>query len=164
MSVSLAMSPEHWDNKPLGSIVSLDYGAGLPDTRRSGDGFPVYGSSGEVGRHCNYLVPGPGIIVGRKGTVGAVIWSTDSFWPIDTTYYVVPKGRFSLRWFYWLLSTLPLQRFDSSTGVPGLNRNDAYRLQIKIPPLVEQQRIAEILDTADAAIQQTEALIAKLKQ
>ena len=37
-------------------------------------------------------------------------------------------------------------------------------LSVLIPPLPEQRRIAAILDTVDAAIQQTEALIAKLKQ
>jgi type I restriction enzyme S subunit len=157
------MQAEDWAERKLGQILSFEYGASLPDTKRSGDGFPVYGSSGEVGRHRDFLVPGPGIIVGRKGTVGAVVWSAENFWPIDTTYYVTINGEISLRWSYWLLSALPLRRLDSSTGVPGLNRNDAYGLPIKVPPLPEQRRIAEMLDTVDAAIQQTEALIAKLK-
>jgi type I restriction enzyme S subunit len=34
--------------------------------------------------------------------------------------------------------------------VPGLNRTDAYRQKLLLPPLSEQKRIAEILDAADA--------------
>jgi type I restriction enzyme, S subunit len=37
-------------------------------------------------------------------------------------------------------------------------------LSIPLPPLPEQRRIAEILDTADAAIRETERVIAKLRQ
>ena len=123
----------------------------------------MYGSRGPVGRHSDYLIPGPGIIVGRKGTVGAVEWSHEPFWPIDTTYYVEPKGDTDLRWVYWCLSALPLNKLDSSTGVPGLNRYDAYALRVNVPPLPERRRIARILDTADDAIQHTERVIAKLK-
>lgn len=92
------------------------------------------------------------------------MWSQEPFWPIDTAYYVRLKGETDLRWVYWCLSNLPLNRLGSSTGVPGLNRNDAYRIRVQVPSLPEQHRIAEILDTADAAIQQIEALIAKPRQ
>ncbi len=148
----------------LGELLTLEYGTGLPEPMRTGEGFPVYGSSGLVGRHAHSIAQGPGIIVGRKGTVGAIIWSVDDFWPIDTTYYVKARANYSLRWLYWCLSSLPLKNLDSSTGVPGLNRHDIYAVEVNVPSLPEQRRIAEILDTVDAAIQQTEALIAKLKQ
>ncbi len=148
----------------LGELLTLEYGTGLPEPMRTGEGFPVYGSSGLVGRHAHSIAQGPGIIVGRKGTVGAIIWSVDDFWPIDTTYYVKARANYSLRWLYWCLSSLPLKNLDSSTGVPGLNRHDIYAVEVIVPPLPEQRRIATILDTVDAAIQQTEALIAKLKQ
>ncbi len=148
----------------LGELMTLEYGSGLRSEARTGEGFPVLGSSGIVGRHSHYQVQGPGIVIGRKGTVGAVSWSSQAFWPIDTTYYVVAKEPLDLRWCYWLLTTLPLKRLDSSTGVPGLNRNDVYRIAVDVPPLPEQHRIAKILDTIDEAIQATEALIAKLRQ
>jgi type I restriction enzyme S subunit len=158
------MPIDGWQRRPIGELIALEYGASLPDGARSGDGYPVFGSCGEVGRHAKALIGGPGIVVGRKGTAGAVSWSAGPFWPIDTAYYVSPRQDLDLRWLYWQLSSLGLTRLDSSTGVPGLNRNDVYRLSVACPPSAEQRRIAEILDTADDAIQKTEALIAKLKQ
>lgn len=154
---------ENWSQRNVGDVLSMEYGAALPATTRSGDRYPVFGSSGEVGRNERFLVDGPGIVVGRKGSVGQVSWTNHSFWPIDTTYFVSSKGA-DLRWLYWTLLRLPLRRLDSSTGVPGLNRNDAYELALDVPPLPEQRQIAAILDTLDDAIRKTEQIIAKLKQ
>lgn len=148
----------------LGAVMTLEYGTALPDAVRSGIGYPVFGSNGMVGHHSQFLVPGPGIVVGRKGSVGAVCWTEESFWPIDTAYYVIPKQDTNLRWLYWLLSSSDLKWLDTSTGVPGLNRNSACNLRIPLPEPTEQSRIAAVLDTVDAAIAQTEAIIAKLKQ
>lgn len=158
------MSVEGWIRTTFGDVAKLEYGSALPSQVRANVGLPVYGSSGVVGRHTRALVEGPGIVVGRKGTVGSVIWSWDSFWPIDTTYYAVPVRAVDWRWLYWTLLSLPLGRLDSSTGVPGLNRNDAYELIVDLPRLPEQRRIAAILDTVDEAIRKTEQVIAKLQQ
>lgn len=152
-----------WDDRDLGELLSLEYGAPLPAADRSGQQIPVFGSNGEVGRHSLALVDGPGIVVGRKGSAGEVTWSGAPFWPIDTTYYALSKGP-ALRWLYWTLLRLPLRRMESSTGVPGLNRHDAYHLRVPTPPLPEQRQIAAILDTLDDAIRKTEQIIAKLKQ
>jgi type I restriction enzyme S subunit len=57
-----------------------------------------------------------------------------------------------------------LGRLDASTGVPGLNRYEAYAVTAPVPPLPEQRRIAEVLDAADEAIRQTERVIAKLRE
>jgi type I restriction enzyme S subunit len=154
-----------WREVQLGDLIQLEYGKGLGAEDRTGSGFAVFGSSGQVGRHSVPLVAGPGIVVGRKGTVGAVTWSDESFWPIDTTYYVEWRSTelIDRRWSYWQLSSLPLRRLDSSTGVPGLNRNDAYSVRLSLPPIAEQRRIGEILDTVDEAIGSTESVIAKLE-
>ncbi|UFA50349.1 restriction endonuclease subunit S [Deinococcus radiophilus] len=151
------------EHKPLGGLFTLDYGLALPAEQRSGHGYPVFGSSGQVGHHRDLAVRGPGIIVGRKGTVGSVTWSDDSFWPIDTAYFVRPTTALSLRWLYWLLKFLPLSNLDTSTGVPGLNRKDVAEISAFIPPLPEQRRISEILDTLDRTIEATQRIIEKLQ-
>ena len=149
---------------PLGEMLQLEYGASLPERERSGVGYPVFGSNGVVGRHSKFLVQGPGIVVGRKGSVGEICWSNESFWPIDTAYYLVPKDGNDLRWLFWILKSTDLKSLDAATGVPGLNRNDVYTLSVYAPPPHHQSRIAAVLDTADEAIEKTEAVIAKLNQ
>ena len=139
-----------WARHRLGEVLSLEYGHSLPARKRDPTGIiPVAGSNGPDGNHSRAIVSSPGIVVGRKGTVGRVHWYGKDFWPIDTTYYVVPKFHLDLRWAYYMLSNLRLWRLATATGVPGLNREDAYKLEVSVPPIAEQQRIVEILDQAD---------------
>ena len=140
-----------WPTVRLADILSLEYGRALRrDARDPNGNIPVAGSNGIDGWHTQALVQGPGIVVGRKGSAGRVTWFDEDFWPIDTTYYVQLKINCELRWVYYLLGFLQLDRLSLVTGVPGLNRNDAYRLSFGLPPLSEQRRIVEILDQADA--------------
>ncbi|KAB2923083.1 MAG: restriction endonuclease subunit S, partial [Bacteroidetes bacterium] len=81
--------PEGWERKKLRDVIELRYGKSLKEENRSDGPYPVYGSSGEIGRHRDFLVEGPGIIVGRKGNAGTVFWSHENFFPIDTTYYIM---------------------------------------------------------------------------
>ena len=50
----------------------------------------------------------------------------------------------------------------SGSSIPHLFQRDLVQLELRMPPLEEQQRIAEILDTVDETIQVTERIIAKL--
>jgi type I restriction enzyme, S subunit len=150
--------------RPLGELLTLEYGVSLPEWARSGMQYLVFGSNGVVGEHSRFLVDGPGIIVGRKGSVGEVSWSAEPFWPIDTTYYVIPKHDNDLRWLYWVLVNTDLKRLDAATGVPGLNRKDVYGLYVHRPAEDDQSRIASVLDALDVAVAKTEAMIAKLQQ
>lgn len=146
--------PKDWQFVKLGDISSLEYGKGLSQLQRERGEFPVYGSNGIVGYHSEYLVKGPGIVVGRKGTIGAVSWVAKNFWPIDTTYYIkLVSENIDLKWLYYKLISLKLSKLNMATGIPGLNRELAYGMEVPLPPLTEQQKIAEVLSTVDEAIQ-----------
>ncbi|MBI4379226.1 MAG: hypothetical protein HY578_09035 [Nitrospinae bacterium] len=119
----------------LGDVIELAYGKALKEVIRLPGKIPVYGSNGKVGWHNESLVKGPGIIVGRKGNPGIITWTPTDFYPIDTTFYDVPKG--IIRRTYYLYHVLLLQDLPSlgeDSAVPGLNRNIAYMNKILIPP------------------------------
>src|SRR5438132_11900061 len=121
--------PEGWTRMRLGELLQLKYGTSLPEAARLGGNVPVVGSAGVVGAHSTASVKGPGIVVGRKGSIGDVTWMANDFWPIDTTYYVDPvDGKCDLRWAFQLLQTLNLPGLNRATGVPGLSRDEVHAI------------------------------------
>ena len=126
--------PEGWEVKTLGDLLELAYGKALrADSRHDGD-VPVYGSNGEVGWHNKRLVQGPGIVVGRKGNPGVITWAAIDFFPIDTTFYVVPKdSNQNLYFLFYALKGQDLPSIAADSAVPGLNRNLAYMNKQVLP-------------------------------
>ena len=126
--------PEGWEVKALGEVVELAYGKALKAAARKGGAIPVYGSNGQVGWHDKKLATGPGIIVGRKGNPGVTTWVQSDFFPIDTTFYVVPKeDKQSLHFLFYALERQGLANLTADSAVPGLNRNLAYMNKLLIP-------------------------------
>jgi len=125
--------PEAWSNGTLADLISFEYGKSLKADIRTGNGYPVIGSNGVVDYHAEFLVTGPGIVVGRKGTVGAVTYLHDNFFPIDTTYYVKPVVDIEFIYLKYLRSSQGLEKMNSDSAVPGLNREAALRTSAAIP-------------------------------
>jgi type I restriction enzyme S subunit len=121
--------PEGWEKKVLGELSPFKYGKALKADNRIPGAYPVYGSSGIVGTHNKALVPGPAIIVGRKGNVGSVYWSKSAFYPIDTVYFIGAE-HCSLYLYYALLHT---QFISTDVAVPGLNRDYAHSRLLLVP-------------------------------
>jgi type I restriction enzyme S subunit len=158
----LTASDDGWVESSLGVQMSLEYGKPLTESNRDGVGFPVYGSAGIVGMHSEPLVStAPVIIVGRKGTAGAVYWSEDQCFVIDTAYFVAPKTGIELKFLYHLLNFIDLKSVTAQTGVPGLNRERAYSLKCKIPPKSKQFEIVEMISTMDEVVNKTESMLAE---
>jgi type I restriction enzyme, S subunit len=103
-------------------------------------------SNGVVGYHDESLTKGETIIVGRKGSVGAVQYSGGPCSPIDTTFFVDELNGLPAKYWVHFLRSLQLVDLNKATAVPGLNREDAYRVEISVPPSAEQKRIADKLE------------------
>ena len=133
---------------PFKSICTLEYGSSLPRKKRVDGPYPVMGSNGISGYHNKYLIEGPAIIIGRKGSAGEVVYVESNCFPIDTTYFVKlsnPKHT-DILYLYHLLKTLDLPSLRGGAGIPGLNRNDVYeKYKLPLPPLeVQREIVAEI--------------------
>jgi type I restriction enzyme S subunit len=138
----------------LKDAVELAYGKALPERIRKDGEIPVYGSGGIGGYHNESIVTGPGVIVGRKGTIGSVFYEKSDFYPIDTVYYVKTNPqKIGIRFAYYLLKNLNLSSLNSDAAVPGLNRDRAYDLTIKLPDVKTQSNILQILEKYDDLIE-----------
>jgi len=159
---------EGWALCTVRDLVEINYGKGLIASNRAGGTVPVYGSNGVVGSHNVALTKGPAIVLGRKGTVGAVHYSPVACWPIDTTYFVDQFDAVDASYLTHVLRSLDLSELDTSTAVPGLNREDIYRQSVSLPPLREQKRIVrkvdDVLERVDAARQRLARAAAIVKR
>jgi len=121
--------PEGWEKIRTSSVMKFNYGKGLLEANRSGDGYPVFGSSGIVGYHDTPLVNENCIVVGRKGNVGSVYLSLMPSYPIDTVFYIIPK--INIYYCYFELKSRTFVNNDSA--VPGLNRENVEDMPMLLP-------------------------------
>jgi restriction endonuclease S subunit len=140
----------------LGDVISLEYGKSLPDNERISGNIPVYGSNGIIGYHNKSLVEGKGIIFGRKGSAGRISWSECAFWVIDTAFYVkLCNDNFDMKYIYYLLNDINLEKLVLDAVKPGINRNDVYNINVSIPDKKEQIKIVEKLEETKKYIDNT---------
>jgi type I restriction enzyme, S subunit len=140
-------SPESWIWLRFGDVYPLEYGNNLPKPKRSNTGeYNVYGSNGIVGSHNAACVKSSCIVVGRKGSAGALnISLDDGCWVTDVAYSCIPIKGIDLYFAFMHLKTLGLDSLGKGIK-PGLNRNEAYSLPVAIPPLSEQHLIVAKVD------------------
>jgi type I restriction enzyme S subunit len=157
-----------WATSTLGEVLNLRYGKALPERSRTGKNYPVFGSNGIVGYHQIPLTSGETVIVGRKGSIGEVHFSQGSCWPIDTTYFVDEFHGMPARYWLYQLQNLGLRSLNRATAIPGLNREDVYLECIAVPPINEQKRIADKLDSVlgrvDACLERLDRVPAIFKR
>jgi len=131
----LGSIPVGWKINRFSDILDLKYGSPLKSEERVQGEYPVIRSNGIVGVHNEYLVEGPGIVIGRKGNPGFVNWVDDNFYPIDTTFFVKPKNiNISLNFIFHVLNHASLPWFSSDSAVPGINRKVILQLKFICPP------------------------------
>jgi type I restriction enzyme, S subunit len=156
-----------WVENKFEDLCTLQRGFDLTNSTRVDGKIPVYSSSGLSYYHNVAKVKGPGVVTGRKGIVGKVYFIEEDFWPHDTSLWVKDFHFNSEKFVYYFLLRFRLERFDASTSVPTLNRNNVHGIKIKHPNLTEQQKIASFLSAADDKIQQLskkKALLEKYKK
>ncbi len=136
----------------MGEVVTFQRGFDLPkDKMRNGE-YPVAGSNGVIGWHSEYTTTGPGVTIGRSGNIGTPHFYKSNYWAHNTSLFVKDfKGNDPL-FIYYFLKTIDFKQLNTGSAVPTLNRNHVHDLQVLLPPIEEQKRIAGVLSSLDDKI------------
>jgi type I restriction enzyme S subunit len=159
-----APSARHWNNGRLQDLVFFQRGYDITQAQQTHGPYPVISSSGITSYHNEFKASGPGIVIGRKGTLGSVHFSESDYWPHDTTLWSKDLRGNDPRFVYYYLHTIDFKRFDVGNSNPTLNRNHIHDLPTAVPPLAVQIRIAEVLSAYDDLIENNLRRMALLEE
>ena len=153
-----------WKQCQLGDVLTLQRGFDITKKEQKQGSVPVISSSGINSFHNIAKVNGPGVIIGRKGSLGTVFYIEEDYWPHDTTLWVKDFHSNFPKFTYYFLSTLNLAQFDAGASNPTLNRNHVHLLTVYWPPLPTQRKIATVLSAYDDLIENNTHRIAILEE
>jgi len=131
----LGLVPEGWTAVRLDRVLVLQRGFDLPKQDRTDGLFPIISATGASATHHEYRVKGPGVVTGRSGSLGAVMYVEGDFWPLNTTLWVKEFVVGSALYAFFVLKSIGLAGFNSGAAVPTLNRNDVHGLPVLRPTL-----------------------------
>ena len=134
-------------------FVVLQRGFDLPKSHMEEGPYPVIGSTSIIGYHSEFKVLPPGVTTGRSGSLGKMQYVTVPYWPHNTALWVKDFKGNNPRFVYYYLQTLNFAHFNAGVGVPTLNRNHLDFLEVTVPPLPTQRKIAAILSAYDDLIE-----------
>ncbi|QQO08658.1 restriction endonuclease subunit S [Breznakiella homolactica] len=150
-----------WEKKKISDIAPLQRGFDLPSQNIIAGKYPIVYSNGINGFHKYAMASAPGLVTGRSGTIGALHFIEQDYWPHNTTLWVTDFKGNDPKFIYYLYKSLNWKIYATGSGVPTLNRNDIHDTILSIPPLPEQRAIAAALSDVDSYIAALERLIAK---
>lgn len=161
---SLGIIPQEWEVKRLGNICShFKSGESITSKDISENGkYPVYGGNGLRGYSAKYTHDGSYILIGRQGALCGNINYVEGKSYISEHAIAVQTTE-DLSWLRYKLDFWNLNRYSESSAQPGLSVAKLIRYKLSVPPLAEQQKIAEVLGTWDKAIEKQTQLIKKLE-
>lgn len=154
---------DNWLSGKLGDFITLQRGYDLPAYNREPGTIPVVTSSGINDTHSVAKAKGPGVVMGRYGTIGEIFYVETNYWPHNTSLFVKDFKGNHPHFIYYFLKTLRYQAHNDKTSVPGLNRNDLHLIDVVMPFPEEQRAIAHILGSLDDKIEANRRMNATLE-
>jgi restriction endonuclease S subunit len=141
--------PASWALTTVGEELALQRGFDITRKDQRTGSIPVVSSSGIKSFHDTAMATGPGVVIGRKGSLGTAHYVATDYWPHDTTLWVTDFKGNCPKFVYYFLRQLDVSHLDVGASNPTLNRNHLYPTSIVWPDLASQHRIVTALDTVE---------------
>lgn len=150
-----------------GDLITLEYGKPVSDKGNLNGKYPVFGTNGQIGTsNLPPLCSHPSFVIGRKGAYRGVHYSDVPFSVIDTAFYVENRSPdlLDMKWAYYKFLTYDINHMDSGSAIPSTDRYEIYSIEMDLPPINVQKKIAAILSALDEKIATNRAINDNLEQ
>lgn len=145
----------------LSKYVEFKNGKKRPDSKGS---IPVYGGNGILD-YTDVANMQSGIVIGRVGVYcGNVFLVRDKCWVSDNAIKAICHENIDLGYLYYLLSSLHLNERRIGTSQPLLTQKILNNIEVDVPGLTTQKKIASLLGLFDSKIKLNNEINENLQQ
>ena len=145
--------PEHWAVRRVKTLCSMRSGESITAESIETTGeYPVYGGNGLRGYASSYTHDGAFALIGRQGALcGNVHVARGKFWASEHAVVATLDRGHVLDWLGAILRVMNLNQYSIAAAQPGLSVERVLNLRVSVPPMQEQEGIANHIerDTAD---------------
>lgn len=158
-----------WKEKTLGDVCEMQAGkfvrASEIKEKLSVGLFPCYGGNGLRGYIKSNTHEGQFSLIGRQGALCGNVTLTDGiFHATEHAVVVTPKKNIETLWLFYELKLLNLNQYATGQAQPGLSVSNLVKVEVNIPTLPEQQKIANCLTSLDHLITAETEKLAHFKE
>lgn len=169
--------PDGWQRRSLSSIGDYENGFAFNELHWSEQGLPIVriaqitGTKGVADRYVGRLpdtfrIDSDDLIFSWSGTLAVVRWAGGPAWLNQHLFKVVPAAGINRSLLFHLLqaSVAAMNKRTHGSTMKHIKRAELREFFVTLPVSWDEQcKLAQVLDTLDTAIHETEAIIAKLK-
>jgi type I restriction enzyme S subunit len=139
--------PKGWDWKKIKDICEIKGGKNQSKVINPEGKYPIYGSSGIFGYADEFICNENTTIVGRKGNINSPLYVTTKFWNVDTAFGLCTNENYESKLLFYFCLSFNFKKLDKSTTIPSLAKSDILSIDIPLPPLEQQQKIVQEIES-----------------
>lgn len=151
-----------WEENVIGDVLTI--GSGKDYKHLSPGNVPVYGTGGYMLSVNDYLYDGESVCIGRKGTIDKPVLLSGKFWTVDTLFYTHSFKFVLPKFIYAYFQMINWKNYNEASGVPSLSKSTIEKIDITIPTIEEQTKIANFLTAIDDKLTNAQTQLAAVKQ
>lgn len=115
--------------------------------------YPIYGSGGIMGYADDYICEANTVVIGRKGNINHPIFVETPFWNVDTAFGLyADRSKLVPKFLYYFCERYDFEHLNTTVTIPSLTKANLLEVEIPLPPLDTQHRIAAVLDKISGLI------------
>lgn len=127
--------------------------------------YPIYGSGGIMGYADDYICEANTVVIGRKGSINNPIFVETRFWNVDTAFglYANP-AKLQPKYLYYFCEKFDFEQLNTTVTIPSLTKANLLKVEIPLPSLDDQRKIAAALDKVSNLIAKRRQQLDKLDE
>ena len=146
--------PDNWCWTYSPFIFEVQYGNGLTLKDLKEDGYPVFGANGQIGYYDDFMYEDIKAMMSCRGAYSGTMNLSlpKSFITSNSLIIDAKDDNITAKFIYYLFSALNKKSLVSGSAQPQVTVQAFNKFRIPLPPLAEQQRIVERIETLFAKL------------